>query len=62
MQASLVCPNCRVPMQAVGVEPSATTPGADDITFRCERCKSEIKRVVPAASIAELRDTTAGDG
>jgi len=58
MQASLVCPNCRVPMQVVGIEPSATTAGADDITFRCERCKSEIKRVVAAPSRRNASNTT----
>jgi hypothetical protein len=58
MQASLVCPNCRVPMEVVGIEPSATTSGADDITFRCERCKSEIKRVVPAAARRNTSNTT----
>jgi DNA-directed RNA polymerase subunit RPC12/RpoP len=41
------CPDCGAPMRLVSLMPmpKPKVQGADEIVYRCERCKVELKRI-----------------
>jgi hypothetical protein len=43
----LKCPDCGTPMRLVAIMPSPTTvpSQADEITYRCDKCQVELKRL-----------------
>jgi hypothetical protein len=42
----LICPNCGGPMKLTFIIPATATPTADEITYRCEGCQIEMRRVM----------------
>jgi transposase-like protein len=38
------CPNCKSEMSITRVTPILLVDGFEDVTYRCKRCRSEVKR------------------
>lgn len=53
----LKCPDCGTPMRLVAIMPTPkTVPSqADEITYRCDKCKVELKRLSKSQSFYEAR-------
>jgi len=39
------CPNCGGPMRLAAIMPVESSPNADEMTYRCDTCDCEFKRV-----------------
>jgi hypothetical protein len=42
---SLCCPDCGAPMRLIAVLPAPTERRADEVHYRCELCKVDLKRI-----------------
>ena len=45
VSSNLNCPDCGAAMKLFGIVPASSKQSADEITFRCDRCKLNITRM-----------------
>jgi DNA-directed RNA polymerase subunit M/transcription elongation factor TFIIS len=41
--ASVTCPDCGTHMAAIAVAPQRLSDGDEDVTYRCRRCRGELR-------------------
>jgi DNA-directed RNA polymerase subunit RPC12/RpoP len=53
----LKCPDCGTPMRLVAIMPTPKTvpTQADEITYRCDKCKVELKRLSKPQTLHDAR-------